>query len=274
MSEGVLSFILFLAAALMYLAAGLSIVRTLSRTDAGSPGNVRTVTLAAFVLHAVALGCSMFSGETIYFGVASALSVAVWLAVGIFLVESTVRRVSALMGIFLLVAAASAATPVVFPGSAVLASEWSPAFRAHLLLALAAYSFMGIALVQAILLVLLNRRLKDTAHAAQTQGLLANLPGLITMERILYRIVLCGFVCLTALMVVGIVTMMQAYGTVAVLDHKAILTTISWVVFAVLMAGRYGLGWRGKKALSWFWVGFASLVVAYFVYGIIVALAA
>ena len=36
--------------------------------------------------------------------------------------------------------------------------------------------------------------------------------------------------------------------------------------FAVLLAGRYFLGWRKKKALSWFWAGIVFLAVAYLVY--------
>ena len=48
------------------------------------------------------------------------------------------------------------------------------------------------------------------------------------------------------------------------LVHKAVLSCLAWVVFAVLLAGRWYLGWRGRTALRWTLGGFVLLGLAYF----------
>ena len=76
----------------------------------------------------------------------------------------------------------------------------------------------------------------------------------------------CGFVCLTLVLILGALATHEAHGTYFVLEHKTILTWLSWLVFAVLLAGRRFLGWRKKKALALFWAGIAFLAEAYLVY--------
>ena len=53
-------------------------------------------------------------------------------------------------------------------------------------------------------------------------------------------------------------------------DHKMILTWLSWIIFGVLLAGRWLAGWRARTALRLFWLGFIAFVVAYFGYSFIV----
>ncbi len=48
------------------------------------------------------------------------------------------------------------------------------------------------------------------------------------------------------------------------LMHKTVLTLVSWVVFAILLAGRYVRGWRGRTAIRFTLSGFAVLLVAFF----------
>jgi ABC-type uncharacterized transport system permease subunit len=38
---------------------------------------------------------------------------------------------------------------------------------------------------------------------------------------------------------------------------------LSWLTFAVLLAGRVGFGWRGKRAANVLYVGSAFLLLAY-----------
>lgn len=269
MTQSVITWIPAVAAGLAYLAAGTRVVRAASCSEAGeSLQKLRWPAMAAAVLHCFAVGLAMFGPGVIHFGFGLAVSVAMLLAVFITLLESWVRRASALMGVLLVVAAAGAVMPVFFPGETVPAEQWSGLFRCHLLAALAAYSFMTIAFVQAVLLALLQRQLKDPAVADQS-GLVANLPNLMAMERILYRIVLLGFACLTLVLVLGAFATHDAYGSYLVLDHKTVLTWLAWIVFAVLLVGRYFFGWRNKQARAWFWAGYVILVIAYLVYRLV-----
>jgi len=47
------------------------------------------------------------------------------------------------------------------------------------------------------------------------------------------------------------------------LDHKTVFALLSWVIFAVLLTGRYRYGWRGRRALRYTLAGFFSLLLAY-----------
>ena len=175
------------------------------------------------------------------------------------------KGINGLMGIVIIVSAFGTALPVVFQGELYPAQEWSILFRVHLLTALAAYSFMTIAVVQAVLLTRKEREVANPATLNQG-GLLSSMPSLLAMERILFRIVACGFVCLTLVLVLGAMATYELHQTYFIFEHKTILTWLSWIVFAVLLAGRYFLGWRKKKALAWFWAGIVFLAVAYLVY--------
>jgi ABC-type uncharacterized transport system permease subunit len=43
-----------------------------------------------------------------------------------------------------------------------------------------------------------------------------------------------------------------------------VLSSCSWVVFAILLWGRHRLGWRGRTAIRWTLTGFGLLMLAYF----------
>ena len=48
------------------------------------------------------------------------------------------------------------------------------------------------------------------------------------------------------------------------LVHKTVLSLTAWLVFAVLLWGRFQFGWRGRTAIRWTLSGFAVLLLAYF----------
>lgn len=260
-----LSEILLVIAALAYLVCGVGIVKVLNAPEAVAPAWLRTVGFEGFAAHAVGVLMNMFAPGAIRFGFGMAVSALLCISVAIVLVESLVHRINGLMGIVIVVSAFGTALPVVFQGELFPAQEWSILFRVHLLMALAAYSFMTIAVVQAILL---TRKEREVANPATLNkgGLLSSMPSLLAMERILFRIVACGFACLTCVLLLGAMATYELHQTYFIFEHKTILTWLSWIVFAVLLAGRYFLGWRKKKALAWFWAGIVFLAVAYLVY--------
>jgi len=46
-------------------------------------------------------------------------------------------------------------------------------------------------------------------------------------------------------------------------NHKTDFAIASWLIFAILLAGRHFAGWRGRTALRWTLSGFGALVLAY-----------
>lgn len=269
MNQMAVSYLFLTAAAVMYLLCGIGMVRAMRVQGAVAPGWMRLGACLGMVLHFAGVFVEMFASEVIHFGFGMAVSTMLLIAVLITVIQSYVHRVTPLTGLVLIVAAAGSVLPVIFVGEMYRSETWSLLFRVHLLAALAAYSFMIIAVVQAILLMRMDRQLKSPMSEKES-GILTNMPNLLAMERILFRIVACGFVCLTLVLVLGGFATMQSHGVPYVLDHKTVMTWLSWIVFAILIVGRYGFGWRKNKALAWFWTGVFFLAVAYLVYRFVI----
>jgi ABC-type uncharacterized transport system permease subunit len=93
--------------------------------------------------------------------------------------------------------------------------------------------------------------------------ILREVPPLLAMESMLFRLIGAGFVLLTATLVSGVFFTELLFGRALRFDHKTVFTIASWLVFAGLLAGRFVFGWRGRTALRWTLAGFVMLLLAY-----------
>ena len=162
-----------------------------------------------------------------------------------------------------------------FPGTSSLAAAdatRNPAFDAHVVVALLSYSLLTIAALHALLMAALDRWLHQSEVAtvskrglwARIEGaILGQLPPLMTMEQLLFRLVAFGFALLTLTVLTGIVFSEALFGRPLTLDHKTVFTLISWLIFAALLFGRRLYGWRGRVALRWTLSGFVAMFLAY-----------
>ena len=92
---------------------------------------------------------------------------------------------------------------------------------------------------------------------------LQGLPPLLSMEKLLFRIIASGFVLLTLTLGSGILFSEALFGKPMSFTHKTVFGILSWIIFAALLAGRAHYGWRGRVAMRWTLAGFLSLVLAY-----------
>jgi ABC-type uncharacterized transport system permease subunit len=139
-----------------------------------------------------------------------------------------------------------------------------PAFGWHIAVSILAYSTLTIAAFHAVLMALQESRLHArTPSANWFSSALDQLPALLTMEKLLFRMIGFGFVLLSLTVLSGVVFSEQLFGLAIRWDHKTILALLSWILFAALLAGRRFKGWRGKTALRFTLAGFATLVLAY-----------
>jgi len=122
-----------------------------------------------------------------------------------------------------------------------------------------AYGMFTLAALHALLMTLMERRL----HGGAIVGPLAALPPLLVMERLLFRVILAGFVFLTLTLATGIVFSETLFGQAMKFNDKTLFAVISWLIFAALLAGRHLYGWRGRTALRWTLAGFLALLLAY-----------
>ena len=113
-----------------------------------------------------------------------------------------------------------------------------------------AYSTLTIAAFHAVLMALQESRLHTRrAGGGWLAAALDQLPALLTMEKLLFRLIWIGFVLLSLTVLSGIVFSEQLFGRPLRWDHKSVFALLSWVLFAALLAGRRWRGWRGKTAL-------------------------
>lgn len=255
--------LLHLLAALLYGSLGLWFWRAQARAHdrqrtAMSPAE-RVVLLAALVMHGLAIHASMFSGEAMRFGFGVAVSLMVWLAVCFYWIETLYARLDGLHALVLPAGIVGSLLPMIFPGQHVLANAASPAFRAHFIVAMLAYSLFTLAALHAMLMAVAERQL----HSGRISRSIAGLPPLLTMETMLFRLITIAFVLLTLTLGSGIIFSETLFGQPFRLDHKTIFAVTSWLLFGILLCGRHIWGWRGRVALRWTLAGFIALMLAY-----------
>jgi ABC-type uncharacterized transport system permease subunit len=246
-------------------AAGIQAAAT--APEAGSGANASTgaaawerpVILAPLLLHSVLLYQVLFGAPELRFGFGLALSIILWLAVLIYWLERHFLSLEGMQPVLLTAAAVCSFLPLPFPGLLSPAYTHSFEFRLHLALGMMAYSLFTIAALQALLMTLLERRLRGHTLA----GPLASLSPLLTMESVLFKLIALGFTLLTLTLITGAVFSETIFQQAMKFNHKTLFAVVSWLIFAALLVGRTLYGWRGRKALRWTLSGFSALLLAY-----------
>ena len=96
----------------------------------------------------------------------------------------------------------------------------------------------------------------------QFGALLRALPPLTLTETLLFRLIGAGFALLTLTLLTGILFVDDLFGQHLI--HKTVLSIVAWIVFGVLLAGRWRYGWRGRRAVNLTLAGMAILLLAFF----------
>jgi ABC-type uncharacterized transport system permease subunit len=239
-----------------------------AQAPGGLAGWERLALLATLALHGWLLARDVFLAPELRFGFAQALAVTLWLGVVIYWVESLFLRLDGFEPLILPLAALAAPLPAIFPGLASPALAASLEFKLHLLLAMCAYSLFTIAILHATLMTLIERRLHRMSEPGRERrellgGTLARLPPLLTLERLLFRLIATAFAFLTLTLATGILFSETLFGRALSFNHKTLFALLSWATFAALLIGRHFYGWRGRTALRWTLSGFVMLLLAY-----------
>ena len=222
--------------------------------------------LAAFawLLHGSALWGSLFAHDALRVGFAMMLSATLWVSVGAYWIENRSFALDGLRRLVMPCAAVAVLLPCAFPGSVVHFDGNGALFGWHIAIALLAYSTLTVAAFHAVLMALQESGLHTRrARASWMSAALDQLPALLTMERLLFRMIGLGFILLTLTVLSGIVFSEQLFARVLTWDHKSVFTLLSWLLFGALLVGRRWRGWRGKTALSLVLAGFTTLLLGY-----------
>lgn len=244
---------------LLYLSSSVILIRRFVQKDQAAVSTsipVGIMIIMALLFHATDIFFTMKSAGGWNLGLFTTFSLTTWLMALIALLIGA-RMPNAHPGIVIYpVVALSLILKVELP-SPEPPSLSEPALEWHVLLSLAAYSLFMLAAIQAIILAIQEKQLRQR-HAA---GLLRKLPPLQSMEAGLFQLIITGFALLTMGLVTGLMFVEDLFDQHLV--HKTVLSIIAWGVFAALLWGRFRHGWRGKTAVKWTLVGFSFLVLAY-----------
>ena len=213
----------------------------------------------ALLIHATGLYDGIFGAGLMRFSFSFALSLMMWLAVAVYWLESFRSRMDGLQPMVLPLAALCAALPIAFPNVHSLTHAGTWGFKLHFLSAMLAYSLFTLSALHAVFMGYTERKLHQRALTKS----LASLPPLLTMEALLFRMIVVGFLLLTVALATGAIYSEELFGKALTLDHKTIFAFASWGIFAALLVGRHAWGWRGRTALRWTMAGFMVLLLAY-----------
>jgi ABC-type uncharacterized transport system permease subunit len=216
--------------------------------------------IAAFALagHAILVDGAVVMPEGFDVSFANMLSAVAGLTALFAWLGTLARAMPGILAVVLPVAAVAAPLPALFPNPHQVSFPGEPFALLHIAVALTAFSLFIVAALQALVLLGLERRLHR--GLPEPDG---GMPPLLTLERLLFRLVDIGFVLLTLTLVSGALFSEELFGKPLRFTHKVVFSILGWIVFAALVFGRYRYGWRGKSALTWVLAGSGLLLLAY-----------
>jgi ABC-type uncharacterized transport system permease subunit len=245
--------LILLASFAYMLSSGLLLARLKGyRFEATRIITIVSASIAALI-HGILLWGTLLDESGIHIGLAVSLSLAGWLS-AILVIASSISKPMESLGM------------IIFPLS--LIGLWLPAWLPpphllahgiglHVILSLIAFTLIGLAAAQALLLRIQEKRLRDR----QWQGLLGALPPLALMEKTLFEWLFAGFVLLSFALITGMLFVDDLLGQH--LAHKTVFSIMTWLLLASLLWGHHKLGWRGQRAARITIWGYGFLVLGY-----------
>ena len=224
------------------------------RVTSLNPGNWRLLPLLPWALHAWLVFAAMLAGGAVSLGLFTALSAVAALIVMAYAVAAWRYPLGGMQGVVLAIAAILVLLQGLFDDATPLLHAPDFSLIAHLLASLTAYSLFGIAALHALFILMLERSL----HRHPLANAVSGLPPLLTLERLMFRLIQAGFAVLSLTLLSGVV-----FAGGVPLTHMTVFGMASWVIFGWLLLGRMRHGWRGRRAVYWTLGGFATLFLAY-----------
>jgi ABC-type uncharacterized transport system permease subunit len=146
----------------------------------------------------------------------------------------------------------------VLPQDVIPMTELSTGIAIHLISSVLAFGVLSIAGVYALFAAIIDHFLKH--H--HLNPLVKTLPALEVLESLLFKLITTGFLLLSISLVSGLLFISDIFAQH--LLHKTVLSLMAWLMFALLLWGRWRYGWRGSLAVRMTLAGIVLLLLAYF----------
>ncbi len=229
----------------------------------------------ALLTHGLLLYGTIFRADAMFFGVALAASAMLWLCMGMYWIERFFFPLEGFRRFIFPLAGIASVLPAFCEGAQILPYAAAPLFKAHFIMANMASGLFALLAVHAVLMLVIEHRLHrpslslSQSHEPVRKGpywidtWLDTLPGLLTLEKLLFRLIAMGWVLLSLTLASGFLFSEQLFGHAVFLDQKTFFSLTSWGMFGAILLGRRWYGWRGRTALKWVLAAFGILVLTY-----------
>ena len=240
---------------MLYLATLYKFLVSKSLNSTWSVNNSAFILLClALVAHGVCLFLGMFDGAGTNLGIFNIASLVGWIIMLLASLIMFIKPIANLTIILLPVSGVMLALPSFLGDQHFIPRSGDMAL--HIGISLVAYSLLAIAALQALYLWTARRRIK--AH----RSILTFFPPLPEMEKTLFQITSVAFVLLSIGLAVGaahVENIVEQH-----LAHKIFFSILAWVIFAILLVGRYLKNWQGDRAITYVVSGFSVLAIGFF----------
>ena len=251
--QPIITILLYIAATLLLAANVFNILEKFTKNNL----IILILGIFALSLHANILNQSIFLQTGFDVGFFNIISIIGWLVALIVLITSFFQPIQQLLLVLYPIAAITIPLEQLFPSDRILDQSLPMGLRIHILLSISAYSLLMIGTLQALLLAVQDKFIKSK----QISKIIDILPPLQIMEQLLIQIIVIGFFLLSLSLTTGIMFIDNLFEQHLI--HKTTLSILAWIVYAILLWGRWSLGWRGRRITRWVLVGFIILILAY-----------
>ena len=132
----------------------------------------------------------------------------------------------------------------------------------HIFLAVLGYAALALTFGAGVMYLMQAQQLKSR----QPGKLFHRLPSLSLLDELNGQALLLGFPLLTQGLITGSIWAKYVRGSYWHWSLTSLPLLLAWMMYAVLLSGRYTLGWRGKRAAFAAVVGFLIVLASYFVH--------
>lgn len=209
--------------------------------------------------HASAQYTHWFSETVPDVGIAHLLSLCALVITVILLTSALTNRKLYAAGLVALpIAATIVLVEFLLPYDGLPLHEASTGTGVHMISSVLSFGLLSIAGVYALFVVIIDHFLRH--H--HLSPLVRSLPALEVLENLLFKLIGLGFILLTVSLVSGVMFINDIFAQH--LMHKTILSIMAWLVFGILLFGRWRYGWRGSLAVRLTLAGIVLLILSYF----------
>lgn len=246
-------------AATFYLVSAALLYHSIGKRSAQLQNLSFYLAIAGGTLHLVAQYTHWFKAGPPDVSLAPLLSLCALVIIVLLIGSSISQRKFFSAGLVALpIAAAVVLLELFLPHEPFELSHISTGITMHLVSSILAFGLLSIAGVYAFFVFLIDHFLRH--H--HLSPMVRSLPPLEVLEGLLFKLIAAGFTLLSVSLLSGIMFINDIFAQHLV--HKTLLSILTWLVFGVLLFGRWRYGWRGSLAVRLTLAGVALLVLSYF----------